>query len=359
MTTDSDNKMQKIMSLCKRRGFVFPGSEIYGGLANSWDFGPLGTELFHNIGATWWKKFVTSRSDIYGLKGALIMNPKVWEASGHLQNFTDPLVECKICHVRIRADHPDEMEKHLETAHPGTEARWTDPKNFNLLFKTFIGTTEDNQSTVYLRGELAQTMFTDFKLILDSMRPRLPFGLAQIGRAFRNEITPGNFIFRTREFTIAEFEYFVKPGTDEKVFEEMLSLQHDYFIHTLGIKDENIKNVEIDKNDLAFYSKRTVDTYYHFPFGWDEMAGVANRTDFDLKNHMKYSGIDLSYRDLQTGEKFIPFVVEPTFGLERIMLAVLCDAYTEYPGVRKQGVGDNEAGDGGSGLHLKPQLAPF
>lgn len=320
--------MDKIISLAKRRGFIFPGSEIYGGLANSYDYGPLGTELFNNISNLWWKKFVQQRSDMVGLRGPIIMNPKVWEASGHLKNFTDPLVECKICHVRLRADKPQDIAEHEHT-HKGKQVEWTEPKNFNLLFKTFLGTTEDAKSTVYLRGETAQTMFTDFKLVMESMRRKLPFGIAQIGRSFRNEITTGNSIFRMKEFTIAELEYFVRPGDDERAFAEWLAYQQEFFTKDLGLKKANIKIVELSKDELAHYSKRTADTYYKFPFGWDEMAGLANRTDYDLKNHIELSGANLKYKDDKTGKEFIPYVIEPTFGMDRLVLAVLADAYTE------------------------------
>ncbi|MDO8664112.1 MAG: glycine--tRNA ligase [Candidatus Liptonbacteria bacterium] len=328
MKEQKNDLMDKIISLAKRRGFIFPGSEIYGGLANSYDYGPLGAELFNNIRNLWWKKFVQERSDMVGIRGPIIMNPKVWEASGHVKNFTDPLVECKICHVRMRADKPKDIAEH-EKIHAGKKVEWTEPKNFNLLFKTFIGSVEDEKSTVYLRGETAQTMFTDFKLVLETMRKKLPFGIAQIGRSFRNEITTGNLIFRMKEFTIAELEYFVKPGEDDKAYEEWLEYQQNFFIHDLKLKKENIKKVELPKDELAHYSKRTVDTYYNFPFGWDEIAGHANRTDYDLKNHIESSGANLKVKDEQTQEEFIPYVVEPTFGLDRITLAVLIDAYSE------------------------------
>ncbi len=343
MEKENEKLMEKIVSLCKRRGFVFPGSEIYGGLANSYDYGPLGTELFNNIRNVWWKKIVQQRDDVVGIRGPIIMNPKVWEASGHISNFTDPLVECKICHIRIRSDKPNEVVEH-EKIHPNKKVEWTDPKNFNLMFKTFIGTTEDSKSTAYLRGETAQTMFTDFKLVMETMRLKLPFGIAQIGRSFRNEITTGNFIFRTKEFTIAELEYFVKPENDSHAFEDWLNYQQDFF-SDLGIKKEHIKTVEIPKDELAHYSKRTVDTYYEFPFGADEIAGIANRTDFDLKNHITSSGVNLNYKDEESKEEFIPYVIEPTFGLDRIMLAVLCDAYQEE--------GERIV------LKLKPSLAPY
>src|SRR3989344_5069242 len=328
MTKNDDNLMDKIISLAKRRGFIFPGSEIYGGLANSYDYGPLGTELFNNIRNLWWKKMVQQRSDMVGIRGPIIMNPKVWEASGHIRNFTDPLMECKICHIRIRSDKPNEIKQH-EGAHSGKKVEWTEPKNFNLMFKTFIGTTEDSKSVAYLRGETAQTMFTDFKLVLETMRRKLPFGIAQIGRSFRNEITTGNSIFRMKEFTIAELEYFVKPGEDDAAFEDWLNYQQEFFIQDLKLKKENIKTVELPKDELAHYSKRTVDTYYKFPFGWDEIAGHANRTDYDLKNQIALSGANLKYKDQTTGEEFVPFVIEPTFGMDRMMLAVLIDAYSE------------------------------
>lgn len=328
MKKQENDLMDKIISLAKRRGFIFPGSEIYGGLANSYDYGPLGTELFNNIRNLWWQKFVQQRDDMVGLRGPIIMNSKVWEASGHIKNFTDPLVECKICHIRMRADKPNDITAHEQT-HKGKTVEWTEPKNFNLLFKTFIGTTEDSKSAVYLRGETAQTMFTDFKLVLETMRKKLPLGIAQIGQSFRNEITTGNLIFRMKEFTIAELEYFVKPGDDEQAFDEWLAYQQEFFTRELGLKKANVKTVELPKDELAHYSKRTVDTYYKFPFGWDEMAGIANRTDYDLKNHIKLSGANLKYKDEAAKEEFIPYVVEPTFGLDRMMLAVLVDAYSE------------------------------
>lgn len=339
----SASSLEQVISLAKRRGFIFPGSEIYGGLANSYDYGPLGTELFYNIRDAWWNTFVRRRTDIVGVRGPIIMNPKVWEASGHIKNFTDPLVECKKCHARLRSDKPDEIEAH-EKSHK-EKVEWTEPKNFNLMFKTFIGTTEDSTATVYLRGETAQTMFTDFKLIMDAARKKLPFGIAQIGRSFRNEITAGNFIFRMKEFTIAEFEYFVSPKEDENNFANLLLDQQAFFTEVLGLHKENVKKVELSKEDLAFYSKRTVDTYYKFPFGWDEIGGIANRTDYDLKNHIGLSGQNLSYSDEETKENFVPYVIEPTFGLDRIMLAVLADAYRQE---------DNRVV-----LGLKPQLAPY
>lgn len=325
--------MEKIVNLAKRRGFIFAGSEIYGGLANSYDYGPLGVELFYNIRDLWWKYFVRQRDDVVGLRGPIIMNPKVWQASGHIKNFTDPLIECKICHIRMRADKTEDIKQH-ESEHKGKQIEWTEPKNFNLLFKTFIGTTEDAKSAVFLRGETAQTMFTDFKLVLESMRKKLPLGIAQIGRSFRNEITTGNLTFRMKEFTIAELEYFVKPGDDERAFDEWLKVQQEFFTTVLGLRKEDIKVVELAEDELAHYSKRTVDIYFKFPFGWDELSGLANRTDYDLKNHIELSGANLRYKDETDQKEFVPYVIEPTFGLDRIMLAVLVSAYEEVKGGR-------------------------
>lgn len=319
--------MEKIISLAKRRGFVLPGSEIYGGLANSWDFGHLGNELFNNIGSLWWKKFVQERDDVVGLRGPIIMNPKVWQASGHLESFADPLVECKICHERFRADDKDEIDEHAESH--GGETDWTSPKNFNLLFKTFIGSTEDAKSTAYLRGELAQTMFTDFKAVAETNRLKLPFGIAQIGKAFRNEISTGNFIFRTKEFTIAELEYFVKPGTEDEHFQKWADFMEKVLIEDFGLDKDKIKRYQHPKESLAHYSKGTIDFEYQFPWGWGELWGLASRTDFDLKNHEKLSGQNLKYKDPETGQEFLPYVVEPTGGLERLMLAVLINSYAE------------------------------
>ena len=339
MVKEKENLLEKIVSLCKRRGFVFPGSEIYGGLANSWDLGHLGNELFNNIASLWWKKFVQERDDMVGLRGPIIMNPKVWEASGHLQSFTDPLVECKICHERFRSDKEDELKEHAQThleveplskeAQPLGSDIWTEPKNFNLLFKTYIGPVEDQQHEVYLRGELAQTMFTDFKTVLETTRMKLPFGIAQIGKAFRNEITTGNFIFRTKEFTIAELEYFVKPGTEDEHYKNWDKFLEKFLIDDLGLAKNKVRRYEHPKEKLAHYSKGTVDLEYEFPFGWGELTGLASRTAFDLKNHEKLSGQNLKYKDPETGEEFLPYVVEPTTGLERLMLAVLINSYEE------------------------------
>ncbi len=312
----------KLVSLCKRRGFIFSGSSIYGGLANSFDYGFLGVELKNNIKQAWWKKFVQTRDDMIGIDAAIFMNPKVWEASGHLQNFTDPLADCKKCHERFRQDLvPIE---HSTTC--GGEL--TDVRNFNLMFKTTLGPVEGEGSVVYLRPELAQAMFVDFKELYETYRLSVPFGVAQIGKAFRNEITTGNFIFRTREFDLAEFEYFVEPDKWEHWFNYWLKEMEDW-IAELGIKKDETYLHEIPDGDRAHYSKRTIDIEYQYPFGMKELYGLACRSDFDLKNHEKYSGKDLKYKNLSTGANFLPYVIEPTFGIDRSVFAVLASAYSE------------------------------
>ena len=331
--------MDKIVALCKRRGFIFPGSEIYGGLANSWDYGPLGVELKNNIKQAWWKRFVHLREDIVGLDAALIMNPKVWEASGHIANFTDPLVECKKCHERFRADHI----KDNICPSCGEKGSFTSEKMFNLMFKTFIGPSEETANTVYFRPETAQASFIDFKNVLDTTRMRLPFGIAQIGKAFRNEITPGNFIFRTREFEQMEIEYFIAPPQNDSDWQgpfevwrkEILSWIKD----DLGVDTSKIHEHETADTERAHYSKRTIDFEYDFPFGQSELYGLAYRGDFDLKNH------NIKYRDPDTGEEFIPHVIEPTWGVDRSVLVVLVDAYSEE--------GERVI------LKLNPKLAPI
>lgn len=344
---ETNNLMEKIVALSKRRGFIYPGSDIYGGLANSWDYGPVGVELKNNIKQLWWKRFVQDKDNIVGLDASLIMNPKVWEASGHLQNFSDPLIECKNCHIRIREDHLENTEKCSESEN-GVHA-WTAPKMFNLMFKTFIGPAEESANVAYLRPETAQAMFVNFKNVLDSTRVKMPFGIAQIGKAFRNEITPGNFIFRTREFEQMEIEYFfAPPKTDkewEKVFEAWRNEMLGWMENDLGLKMENVSEFEVPEKDRAHYSKRTIDFMYKFPFGVSELYGLAYRTDFDLKNHSEASGQNLKYRDPQTNEEFFPHVVEPTWGVDRSVLAVLLDSYREV--------------EGRVFLRLKPNLAPF
>lgn len=338
--------MPKIISLCKRRGFIFQASEIYGGVEGFWDYGPLGALLKNNIKKLFLEKFVQKRDDVFLIDGTVIMHPKTWEASGHLANFTDPLVECKECHSRFRADHMQdgrfvgEGKAKTKNQCPNCGGRkFTEAKQFNLMFKTFVGPVESEANKTYLRPETAQSMFVNFKNVLNSMRAKLPFGIAQIGRCFRNEITTGNFTFRSREFDIAEIEYFVEPGEDDRAFEDWLNLWEEFFLE-LGLKKENLRRYEHPKEGLAHYSKRTVDIEYKFPFGWSELAGIANRTDFDLSQHSKFSGEDLRYFDpsVDSGqakkEKFFPYVIEPTLGLERAMLAVLIDAYTEVKGGR-------------------------
>ena len=343
--------MEKLVALAKTRGFVYPGSDIYGGLANSWDYGPLGTELKRNIMNAWWQRFVTSRGDMVGIDAAIIMNPKVWEASGHVDGFTDPLVECKKCHERFRADQIDTAKA---CARCGTKDGFTDPKNFNLLFKTFLGSTEDSASTAYLRGELAQAMFVDFPHVLQSSRKRIPFGIAQQGKCFRNEITPGNFIFRTREFNLMEFEYFVQESEWEKWFEYWLE-QMKSWLDSCGVKREHLVFHEIEDGERAHYSKRTVDIEYLYPFGQKELYGLAYRTDFDLKRHMEVSKADLRYTDPKTNEKYLPHVIEPTFGIDRTVLVTLLEAYTE------EQAPTSEEGESATRVVLKlpKALAPF
>ncbi len=312
--------MEKVISLCKRRGFIFPGSEIYGGMANSWDYGPLGVELKNNIKQEWWKRFVHQRPDVVGIDSALIMNPKVWEASGHISNFSDPLVECKKCHNRFRADQIEGKKC------PNCGGELTESRQFNLMFKTFIGPSEEQANTAYFRPETAQGMFVDFKSVMETTRKRLPFGIAQIGKAFRNEITPGNFIFRTREFEQMEIEYFIKGEDWEKYFDHWLDAMRNW-LKDLGVKKWH--EVDIPDGERAHYSKRTVDIEYDFPFGKKELYGLAYRTDFDLKNHSENSKEDLRYTDPETGEKFLPHIIEPTWGVDRSVLVSLLEAYDE------------------------------
>lgn len=330
-----NNLMEKIVSLCKRRGFIFPGSEIYGGLSNSWDYGPLGVELKNNIKNLWWKRFVHQRDDMVGIDAALIMNPKVWEASGHLKEFSDPLVECSKCKRRFRADHI-KGEKC-----PDCSGKLSEPRQFNLMLKTFLGPAEEKANEVFFRPETAQAMFVDFKNVLETSRKKIPFGIAQIGKAFRNEVTPGNFIFRTREFEQMEIEYFIKEEGWEKIFDYWQKEMYSWMTDVLGLEKSHIRETEILDDELAHYSKRTIDFDYKFPFGEEELYGLAYRTDFDLKNHFK----EAPYKDEGTGEKFYPHVIEPTFGVDRSVLAVLCDAYEEQA--------DRIV------LKLKPSLAPY
>lgn len=327
--------MPKIISLCKRRGFIFQSSEIYGGVEGLWDLGPLGALMKNNLREFWIKRFILEEENVVLIDGTVLMHPKTWEASGHLEHFTDPLVECKNCHQRFRANHmasgrfigQGKAEEKNQCPNCGKK-EFTDPKMFNLMFKTFLGPIEDEAHQSYLRPETAQSMFANFQNVLNSSRLKIPFGIAQIGRSFRNEITLGDFIFRSREFDLAEIEYFVEPGEDEKYFEIWLKKWEKFFLD-LGIKKENLRKFEHPKESLAHYSKRTVDIEYKFPFGWAELAGVANRTDYDLKRHSQFSGQDLSYYDEDSKKRHFPYVIEPTMGLERAILAILCDAHHE------------------------------
>ncbi|OGZ97845.1 MAG: glycine--tRNA ligase [Candidatus Sungbacteria bacterium RIFCSPLOWO2_12_FULL_41_11] len=320
--------MDKIVSLAKRRGFIYPGSEIYGGLAGTWDYGPLGVELKNNIKKEWWKRFVQGRDDVFGVDTAILMNAKVWEASGHLKNFVDPMVDCRKCKARFRADKIDVSKGCPECGIKD----FTPPRSFNMMFKTFVGPVEDTASETYLRPETAQGMFINFKNVIDSMHPKLPFGIAQIGKAFRNEITPGNFIFRTREFEQMEIEYFVKASDWKKYFEEWLKEMHNW-AESIGIS--KIYDREVPDEERAHYSERTVDLDFDFPFGKEELYGIAYRTDFDLKSHAEKSGVDILYYDEETKERFIPRVIEPTFGVDRTFLAALVNSYAEEDGGKR------------------------
>lgn len=320
------NLMDKIVALCKRRGFIFPGSEIYGGLNGTWDLGPLGVELANNIKKEWWKSIVLKRDDVVGLDSSILHNPRVWEASGHTASFTDPLIECQICHERFRADHKDDIKNH-ESSHKNSS--WTNVRNFNLMFKTYVGPIDNEENKTYLRPETAQGIFINFKNVLDSTRISIPFGIAQIGKGFRNEITTGNFLFRVREFEMMELEFFVKPGEDREWHEKWITERLNWYT-LLGIKKENIKVQKLAKKDIAHYSKGTSEIWYNWPFmGFGELEGIANRGDYDLSNHAKYSGKDLSVHDEEESQKFIPCVIEPSVGVGRAMLAFLIDSYSE------------------------------
>ncbi len=333
--------MEKIVSLCKRRGFIFQSSEIYGGLGSCWDYGPVGVELKRNVKNAWWRSIVETRGDVVGLDCSIMMHPMVWKASGHLAGFTDPLVECKSCQMRWRADQLD------KPACPSCGGELSEPRNFNLMFKTFMGPVEEDAAVVYLRPETAQGIFVNFENVVTTTRKRLPLGIAQIGKSFRNEITPGNFTFRTREFEQMELEFFVKPGTDEEWYAYWAKERHQWYLN-LGMRSENLRMREHDKSELAHYAKACVDVEYLFPIGWSELEGIANRADFDLTQHSKFSGKDLSYFDPQTNERYMPYVIEPSAGADRSVLAFLVDAYRE------------EDLEGGTRVVLKlhPSLAP-
>ena len=364
--------METIVRLCKSRGYVYPGSEIYGGLANTWDYGPLGVELKNNVKAAWRKKFIQENKNIVGLDAAILMNPETWVASGHVSGFSDPLLDCKECKTRHRADKLIESYAHEKgediVADGWTDEQmlkyindhkivcpkcgklnYTDIRKFNLMFKTFQGVTEDSTSTVYLRPETAQGIFVDFKNVMRTTRKKIPMGIAQIGKAFRNEITPGNFTFRTREFEQMELEFFCKPGTDLEWFEYWRKFCKNWLLE-LGMKEENIRLRDHSPEELVFYSKGTTDIEFAFPFGWGELWGIADRTDYDLTAHQTHSKEDMSYLDPETNEKYIPYVIEPSVGADRVTLAFLCNAYEE----QELGEGDTRVV-----LHLHPALAPY
>ena len=364
--------MEKLVSLCKGRGFIYPGSEIYGGLANTWDYGPLGVELKNNVKKAWMKKFIQENKYNVGLDAAILMNPQTWVATGHVGGFSDPLIDCKECKTRHRTDKlieewmhehnceeivdgwPDEkmieyIKEHNIVCPNCGKQNFTDIRKFNLMFKTFQGVTEDSTSEVYLRPETAQGIFVNFKNVLRTTRKKMPMGIGQIGKAFRNEITPGNFTFRTREFEQMELEFFCKPGTDLEWFAFWKEFCENWLI-SLGMKKENIRLRDHSKEELVFYSKATTDIEFAFPFGWGELWGIADRTDYDLSRHMEHSKQDLTYLDQETGEKYIPYVIEPSLGCDRVTLAFLCNSYDEE---------EIAEGDVRTVLHLHPALAPF
>ena len=368
-----EKTMDKIVALCKSRGFVFPGSDIYGGLANSWDYGPLGVEFKNNVKKAWWKKFVQESPYNVGVDCAILMNPQVWVASGHVGGFSDPLMDCKECKARFRADklvedHMTENGAEVASADGWTNEQlmeyitknnivcpkcgklnYTEIRKFNLMFKTFQGITEDSSSEIFLRPETAQGIFVNFKNVQRSSRKKVPFGIAQIGKSFRNEITPGNFTFRTREFEQMELEFFCKPGTDLEWF----GFWKDYcwnFLMNLGVNKDNLRIRDHGQEELSFYSNATSDIEYLFPFGWGELWGIADRTDYDLNKHAEHSGTDMTYMDPTTNEKYVPYVLEPSLGADRVTLAFLVDAYDEE---------ELEGGDVRTVLHLHPALAPY
>ena len=366
--------METIVNLCKGRGFIYPGSEIYGGLANSWDYGPLGAQLKKNIRDAWWKKFVQESSYNVGVDCAILMNSDVWKASGHVVNFNDPLIDCKSCKMRTRADHlidaynekhgidmnADGLANEVLTAYiqekgitcPGCgKQEFTDIRKFNMMFKTRMGVTEDNSSEIYLRPETAQGIFVNFKNVLRTTRRKLPFGIAQVGKSFRNEITPGNFIFRTREFEQMELQFFCKPGSEMEWFDYWRAFSRDWLL-SLGIKEENLRMRDHEPEKLSHYSNATTDIEYLFPFGWGELWGVASRTDFDLKAHQTASGQDMTYYDQEANAHYHPYVIEPSLGLDRTLLVALCDAYDEE-------VVDAEKNDVRVVLRLHPAIAPI
>ncbi|HUF54615.1 MAG TPA: glycine--tRNA ligase [Dehalococcoidia bacterium] len=347
--------MDTFVSLCKRRGFVFQSSEIYGGIGGFWDYGPLGVELKNNIKRSWWRNTVQERDDVVGIETSIVMNPRVWEASGHVQTFADPMVDCKQCKHRFRTDDltPD-SEGNIVCPDCGGEL--TESRMFNLMFKTFIGPVADDASVAYLRPETAQGMFVNFENVVTTMRKKLPFGIAQIGRSFRNEITPGNFIFRDREFDQMEMEFFVRPGEDEEWHDRWIETRMNWWTNELGVRQENLQLRDHAKEELSHYSKRTVDIEYDFPFGgFSEIEGIANRTDFDLKAHETTSGKSLRYFDEATNENIVPYVIEPAMGVDRCFLTVLIDSYAE----EEVPSGSEGKDDKRTVLRLRPSLAPI
>lgn len=363
-----DKKFETVVTHLQTTGYVFQGSQIYGGLSNSWDYGPLGSELKNNLKELWWKKFVNESPTNVGIDAAILMNPRVWQATGHVSTFNDPLIDCKHCHARHRADDlissqfPDAdvngmsmeqmnqfIKEHDVKCPVCGKSDFTDVRQFNMMFKTHIGVTEDSKSVVYLRPETAQGVFVNFKNVQRTTRKKLPLGIANVGKSFRNEITPGNFIFRTREFTQMELEFFCKPGTDLEWFKYWKDFSIS-FVESLGIKAENLRFRDHEPEELAFYSKATTDIEYKFPFGWGEIWGIADRTDYDLKRHQEFSGESLEYLDPETNEKYIPYCIEPSLGLDRLFLMVVTDSYDEEK---------LENGEIRKVMHLKPFLAPF
>ena len=338
--------MDKLVSLCKRRGYIYQSSEIYGGLSSAWDYGPLGVELKNRIGQFWWKEMTQLHDNIVGIDAAIMMHPKVWEASGHVANFSDPLVDCKGCKMRFREDQlPDENRREKKCPNCGKEL--TEPRKFNLMFKTHIGPLEDDASIVYLRPETAQGIYVNFKNVTNTSRVKIPFGIAQIGKAFRNEITTKNFIFRTCEFEQMEMQYFVRPEEDEKWFDYWKDERINYY-EKIGVRPSKLQFHEHGKDELAFYAKKAIDVYYEFPFGWSEIEGIHNRTNYDLTQHARYSGKDLTWLEEETKERFIPYIIETSAGLTRQVLVVLCDAYDE----------DEAQGEKRTVLRLHPAIAP-
>lgn len=330
--SSTGNLMEKIVALCKRRGFIFPGSEIYGGLAGTWDYGPAGALLKKNLKDLWWKEMVQLRDDIVGLDAAIMMNPKAWEASGHVEAFTDPLVECKICHQRFRHDKEEEIKAH-ELTHKDEKVEWTKPQQFNLLVKAYLGVIEGKQSEIYLRGEITNGVHVNFKNVLDSTRVKIPFGIAQIGKAFRNEITPGNFTFRSREFEQMEVQFYIKPDEEEgkKWFEYWKQNRMDWYL-SLGMRKENLRFRDHEEKERAHYAKAAIDIEYNAPWGWQEFMGIHHRGDWDLSRHEKFSGQNMKYRDTETNEEYTPWDIETSAGVDRSALFLLVDAYTEENG---------------------------